>query len=242
MAPYVLTNSKLWLAEFDLSGDLNAIAIDYKAELKDDTTFGQGTRIRKGGLKVVTVDGEGFWNGGIGAIDDVLFAKVGVADVPLTIAPETGAEGQPGFGLLAIVGDYAPGGEIGELLPFSVAAESDGDLVRGTIMLNRTAAASANSGTALQLGAVGATQKLYAALHVIAASGTTPTLDVIVKSDDAVGFASPTNRITFAQKTAAGSQWAAPVAGPITDTFWRVDFTIGGAGPIFSFVVLVGIG
>lgn len=242
MAPYILANAKLWLAEFDLSGDMNAIAVDYKAELVDDTTFGSGgTRVRKGGLKVVTVDGEGYWNGGAGGVDDALFAKVGVANVPLTIAPESGGEGQPGNGMLAIVGDYSPGGEIGEMLPFTVSVESDGDLVRGTIMLNRTATASGNSGTALQLGAVGATQKLYAALHVIAASGAAPTLDVIVKSDDVVGFGTPTNRITFGQKTAVGSEWAAPVAGAITDTFWRVDFTIGGAGPSFTFVVLVGI-
>jgi hypothetical protein len=242
MAPRVLTNAKILLGGFDLSGDLNAIAIDYKGELLDDTTFTSGgTRVRKGGLKVVTVDGEGFWNGGADALDDALFAKVGVDNVPLTITPEAGLEGESGFAMLAVVGDYSPGGEIGELLPFTVSAESDGDLVRGTIMLNRTAVASANSGAARQVGAVSATQKLYAALHVLAAAGVAPTLDVVVKSDDLQAFGSAVPRITFGQKTAVGSEWAAPVIGPITDAWWRCEFTIAGAGPSFTFVLLLAI-
>jgi hypothetical protein len=76
---------------------------------------------------------------------------------------------------------------------------------------------------------------------VIAAGGTLPTLDVTVQSDDAEGFASPTTRLTFTQKSAIGAEFITPVAGPITDTWWRVSWAIGGTTPTFGIVACVGI-
>ena len=97
--------------------------------------------------------------------------------------------------------------------------------------------ASGDSGTGIQLGAVSATQSVHASLHALTVSGG--TLDVTVESDTASGFPSTTTRITFAQITAVGSEFAS-AAGAITDEYWRVDFTVGGGGT-FDFVVCVGI-
>jgi hypothetical protein len=92
------------------------------------------------------------------------------------------------------------------------------------------------------LGAATATQHLYGVLHVLAVSGTNPTLDVVIQSDDAEGFASGTTRGTFTQKTAVGSQFLTPVAGPVTDTHWRCTWTIGGTNtPSFTIALVVGI-
>jgi hypothetical protein len=104
-----------------------------------------------------------------------------------------------------------------------------------------TARTVTGNGTARQLGLVGATQKLYASLHVVDAS-VADTLDVKIQSDDASGMGTPTDRITFTQATAVGAQYATPVSGPIaTDTWWRVSYTIGGTSPSFKFAVVVGI-
>ncbi len=78
-------------------------------------------------------------------------------------------------------------------------------------------------------------------MHVVAASGTTPTLDMIVESDDNSGITSGVTRITFTQEVAVGAQYATAVAGPITDDWWRVGWTIGGTGPSFTVIVTVGI-
>jgi hypothetical protein len=76
----------------------------------------------------------------------------------------------------------------------------------------------------------------------VAFGGTSPTLDVIVQSDDASGFPSATNRITFTQATGFTAEYATPVAGAITDDWWRVNFTIGGtASPNFTFICVIGI-
>lgn len=239
MAPRVLTDCKLWLAQYDLSGDHNALGLDYAAELRDDTVFGDDTRSRLGGLKTFAFNHQGLWNGGDDEVDDVLFTNMGVADVLMSVAPETGAEGEIGhFGWIE-EGEYAPGAQIGEILRFTVSGEATDRPVRGTIMANVTGGASSGNGTARQLGAVGAAQKLYAGIHVLSAG--TGTLDVTVESDDNSGMTSSTTRITFSQFSAAGSEWATPVAGAITDDWWRVDYTIAGGAPDFDFIVLVGI-
>jgi hypothetical protein len=240
MAVQVLKDAKLWLAGYDLSGDMNALALTYGAELQDDTVLGDDTRSHMGGLKTLTFQHEGFWSGGTDAVDEVLFTRIGVANEVMTVGPETGADGEIAFTTPIVEGEYSPGAAVGEMFAFSVSGEGRDSLVRGTVMHNAQRTASGN-GAARQLGSVSASQKLHAALHVVAASGSSPTLDVTVESDDASGFLSPTTRISFAQATAIGAQWASPVAGPITDDWWRVAWTIGGTSPDFTFIVVVGI-
>ena len=238
MAIHVLKDQKLWFGGYDVTGKANALGLDCGAEAVDDTVFGDTTRSRTGGLKTVAAQVEGFFDAA--ALGSVLYDNIGVKDVPMSFGAQGGAENDVAYTFLANLGQLQLGDEIGGMFDFSVGAEGSGDLIRATLMHNAARTATAN-GTARQLGAVSATEKLYAALHVVAASGTTPTLDVTVESDDASGFASPTTRITFAQKTAIGSEWATPVAGSITDDWWRITWTITGTGPSFTFAVVVGI-
>jgi len=100
----------------------------------------------------------------------------------------------------------------------------------------------ADVGVARNLGAVSATQKLYAILHVLdIPAGTLPTLDVLVNSA-ATQAGSMTTRLTFAQQIAQGGVYAVPVAGPFTDTWWAVGFTVGGtASPSFKVSASVAI-
>ena len=83
---------------------------------------------------------------------------------------------------------------------------------------------------------------LYAALHVISRSGTSPTIDVLIQSDDNAAFSSPTTRVTFTQQSAIGSEWGTRLVGPITDDYWRASWTIGGSNtPTFGIVVTAGV-
>lgn len=241
MATLVLTDCKLYLAGYDLSGAVNQLGLTHEAEIKDQTTFASaGFREKVAGLKTVTMEHNGLWDAGTGTVDDALFTAIGAAEQPVSVAPLTGADGELAYIFRSLVASYAPGASIGEILAFTVRGEGQGDLVRGTIMATGTKTVT-GTGTARNLGQVASGKKLYAALHVLAASGTGRTLDVTVESDDASGFLTPATRITFAQATATGGQWATPVAGPITDTWWRVAWTIGGTTPSFTFAVVVGI-
>ena len=240
----VATQRKLWFGEYDLSGDMNAMRLSLGAARQDNTRFGDDTEIGAGGLTTILMEHEGIWLAADGdSVDDVLSAQMAVADLPISIGAETGADGEIGYLFRAMEGLYVPinAGVIGSMHRFRVSAEGSGGdrAVRSTIMHNATRTATSN-GTARQLGAVSATQKLYATLHVITASAG-DTLDVIVKSDSASGFGvSPETQITFTQATAITKEYAT-VTGAISDDWFRVEYTIAGADPSFEFICLIGV-
>ena len=243
MATQVLSDAKIYVGEHDLSGDHNAVALDYSAELLDDTVFGDATRSKKGGLKVVGFSGEGLWSGGADLVDDALFANIAVADVPITVVPAGETLANACYLFRANSGSYEVGGAVGEMMRFSVSAEGSGGVgvARGELMHVGSETATGSKAAKVQLGALTATQSLYAAVHVLTVSGTSPTLDVLVRSDVDASAGSETTRITFTQATAITSEWKS-VAGAVTDTYWDVSWTIGGTNtPTFEFIVSVGI-
>lgn len=81
-------------------------------------------------------------------------------------------------------------------------------------------------------------------LDVTAASGTTPTLDVVL--EDSLDGTNWNTIGTFAQKTAAGREVINLHGGkaesatfqPLFARRWRVRWTIGGTTPSFTFSVL----
>lgn len=247
MATYVLKNCKLYAGGYDLSGDTNRLALSYGCEAIEYPVFGLGTTRRCCGLLDASYSYEGYAQFGAGLVDVVADGDLGTADEVVTMCPTTGAAGEPGFTMQALGLNLERGGAVGEMFGFTADGSISGSrLVRGTILVNG-ALATTGTGTARQLGAVAAGKKLYAAMHIIAVSGTNPTLDMVVQSDIAENFADATSRITFTQATAIGSQFATPVSGPIVDgadadDWWRLSYTIGGTDtPSFTVVVNVGI-
>ena len=242
-AAQVLTNARILMGEYDATGQVNTVSLDYGVQPIDATTFGSGgTKEAKGGLKLVTFRAGGFVVEATGSIGDYGFTRVGTADVPLTLIPQGGAADDIAFFFKSMATKYAQPFKLGQLQAFTIDSEpSNGPLVRGQVFVSDAAAKTTTfASSAVQLGATSSSNRLYAALHVLAASGTSPTLDVIVRSDNNSGMATPTTQITFTQATAVTKELLS-AAGPITDDWIDVDCTIGGTGPSFTFVVVVGI-
>jgi hypothetical protein len=248
MASQVLTNVKTYLGEYDITGFTNAVMLDYAAAALDDTRMGQTTQVNKGGVKTVTFQIGGFADPASAGMDAIAFGKIGTSNIPLTCVPVGGgAVDDVADFFHALKANMETFGQHGELMPFRGNAVGGGasidKLVRGQVFVSSAVAKTATSTSGIvELGAVSASQRVYAALHVIdTVSGTTPTLDVTVESAALVGFGSPTTRLTFTQ-TAVKTSELLSAAGAITDEFWRVDFTIGGTDtPTFPFIVVVGI-
>lgn len=240
----IVRNRKLYVGSYDLSGYLQGMSFDTTVEMEDDTIMADTTRSNAPGLEDFQVQHEGVWAAGTGLPDTVFEAQKGLADVLATLAPVNGDVGSLAYFMRTTRGSYQTGGEVGSLLRFSVSLSASGGLgaVRGNLMANSVISATGD-GVALNLGAVGASQVRYAGMHVLSVSGSSPTLDMIIESDTEEAFAdSPSTRFTFAQAGAIGSQWLTPVAGAITDTWWRASWTIGGTGsPSFGVVVVLGI-
>lgn len=240
MAVQMLQNCGLHLEQYALASYLNRIRLDTMYEPLDCTTFGNSARRRKKGLGDHAIEGEGFVE--IASTDAPISALFGLDGKIISVAPTSVAAGEPAYSMKAYLGEYRIGAAVGELFAFTLNANASGSVsVKGTIM-EAGAKSSTAAGTARQLGAVADGKYVYGVMHVTAVSGTNPTLDLLIQSDDAEGFGSPTTRLTFAQATAASAQWLTPVAGPITDDWWRASWTIGGTGtPSFTILVVVAI-
>lgn len=244
---HVYDNVDIYYDGYDIAGATNSVDLSAEAEVKDKTTFGNanGWRRNTPGLKMVAVQLGGFWGAGDGEIDPVLWGNLGSVDKALTIAP-TGTEGEVAYFSRGMLGKYQFGAQIGELMPYqaSLGGSSDEGLVRGTFMHAPAAARTTDgNGTPRQITDVEAGEKLYAVLHVLAVGGTgSPNVVVKVQSDNAEAFSSPTDRITFAAQTAIGGTWATPVAGAITDDWWRVTWDVSGTSPSFLFAAAIAIG
>ena len=232
MPAQVLTNVKLLVDGRDLSGQMNAIGLEYGVDALDATVYGTDTRLNSGGLKTTTMSHQGYW----AADDDQhIFSRVGAKAV-VTICPSDFADGQPAYFNEVVHSTYTLGGAVGELLPFSFDAEAAGTLVQGEVLKPLAAETSAGNSTGSQIGAVSAGQSFYAALHITAISGG--TLTVSIQSDDNSGFTSPITQATFTAATVPGGELRI-VSGAISDDYWRAVWTLTGGSA--TFIVSAGI-
>lgn len=108
------------------------------------------------------------------------------------------------------------------------------------ISLHDSAARTA-TGSGDAAAGFGGSSKIGAALVVSAASGTTPTLDVVIQhSLDGVNWF---NLITFTQATGATSEYKAVSEAQgstvtVVGDRLRARYTIGGTSPSFTFSVI----
>ena len=224
MTTFVMTDVTTYVGGYDFTTDLNKVTVKAEVDDLDATTFGGGGyKARLGGLRDVMADLGGFWQSAISAaVDPQIFSELGTADRPVTVMP-TPTEASVAYMFLGAKFSYEMFGQVGEITPFSLSMKGTNTygLVRGQLAKARgNVSATGAAGSVLSLGAVGAGQYLYAALHVFSA-GTTITVQV--QSDDSGAMSSPTTRGTIGPVTTAGGTWLVRVAGPITDTFWRLN-------------------
>ncbi|HCT81754.1 MAG TPA: hypothetical protein DGT23_35275 [Micromonosporaceae bacterium] len=243
MGIFILTNVRLFAGGCDFTARSNKVELAAEVEEKDSTTFNSaGWKEVLGGLGSAALAAEGFWEAGDASmVDNDTWSSLGSVG-GYTVCPNGAAAGDLAWTLNALRAQYKFGGAVGDIAPFSTAVSSSWPLGRGKVLHPPgTARTATGSGTAVEVAAVPSGQYLYATLHVLSVSGTaTPTITVRVQSDDASGFPSATTQITFTAATAIGGQ-IQRLAGPITDTWFRADWTISGTSPSFLFVVGLGI-
>ena len=111
-----------------------------------------------------------------------------------------------------------------------------------------TALSSGGNGTAYDLSSLltsGATQKLYAGLHVIAQS--TDSFQVFIQSASSSGFATATTEFIFAAQTSRQAQWGTSpnlaTVGSTDRKFFRTRWTLstGSNAPTVKFLDWVSI-
>lgn len=227
MAPVALTNAFIYIDSHDFTGDSNEGSLALEGQQNERTTFRSGGwREFNMSAKTSALAVAGFWQAGADTVDEWTYTNFGLPGKVTTIA-DVETEGEPAYMLQAMTHNYAPlQGSYGENAAFTLAGGCSDSIgvVRGQLAKEYGAvSATGATGTALNLGAVGASQFLYATFHIFGTPGTTIT--GVVESDDASNFPSATTRITFGPYTTAGGRWGTRVAGAITDTWYRLRIT-----------------
>lgn len=239
MAVTYFYNPKILYGPYDISGDHNQTMIDVKADMLEKTVFGGTTHIFRPGLFGIESSGSGFVQFDDSttpkAVDGNLFAEVGAAAKVFSLTENT-THGSVAYFMKSVADKYGWTLKNDELGKFEFSVKAAGEWSRGRLMVPLASRTSSSNGTEYQLGAVASGKSLYASLHVTEWNAT--TLDVVVRSAALTGMGSPTTRLSFAQASGVTSEFKS-VAGPITDTFYDVSWTLSGTSA--SFMVCVGI-
>lgn len=116
----------------NLSSNFSSATLDFKAEMLDETAFGDFSRIHKGGLFDWSLNMKAHQD--FAAVDAVLWPLVGTT-VCFEIRPQnicsTGIN--PRYSGIGIIDTYTPmGGDVGTLLDTPVNIQSASDLSRDT--------------------------------------------------------------------------------------------------------------
>lgn len=238
MAQQILLTPKLYAAEFDITSFCNSVALPMTPDKHEVTVFGGGRAympgLQSGGFTI-----SGFTEFGAGKIEKIMRTLRGQIDKPVTCVPQGATVANPAVFMSASFSGYEFGGPHGNPNAFSWnGGTSKWQSLRGFLEEpGITPRTTTGNSTNQQLGAVAANQFLYAAVHVISATGT---MDLIVESDNAAGFTTPVTVLTFPQFTAVGSS-IMRVAGPFVDDFFRFKWTLA-SSPSFTFVAVFAVG
>ena len=249
MAKQVLTNVRYFLGYVDLTTQSNKVELNWDAEDKDTTNFGSsGKKERIAGAEDVIINAEGHdEHGSLGYIGDYWWDSRRLVEAH-TVGPHTADVGSMAYITEAVKLAKKSMGPAGEVLGYTLGASGNAGLGVGQIAQSPGSPVTADAdGTAIELGALSAGQRLVASLHVLSVAGTnTPELTMIVESDTVEAFSgSPETRLTFSTFTAIGSEVQRSAIGAHADSWYRVSFDVednGGTGESFLVVAAIGIG
>lgn len=130
----VFKNAFLWVNAVDLSSHCAEVALNYSAEMLDETAMGDNTRVRKGGLKVWSIAPKFHQDFAAAAVDKTLFTLVGTTAC-WELRPDNSCSTaiNPSFSGIGVLESYPPlGGGVGTLLDVSATINSAGDLSRAS--------------------------------------------------------------------------------------------------------------
>lgn len=246
MAVLTMNDAEVIAGPYRLTGRTNTVELELTVPNLDVTTFdSSGWNEFIGGIKSAACSVDGFYDAaaletGALTLDEQLFSELGAATAPLTIAP-TKADGSVAYVTGFTRGQLAILGSIGDVAPFQSDMWGQGEVGRGYLIHPANTTETGNgTGTGQQVGAASSSQSVVIGVHVTAISGTTPSLDITVESDDNAGFTSATTVLNTGAITTTTSSLTV-VSGPVTDDYYRITWTLSGTSPVARFSVAVGI-
>lgn len=233
-----ISGQKVYLADIDLSSVIYDLSMSMGIETLDDADWADTTAVMMAGLKTGSFGGQVRYTTGATGTDTLLHTKFESPTIgPASLVMGT-AENDATFTIDALMTQFgAASGGAGDRHSVAFNVVPAGDLVVGRVVTHQSAATATGNSTGFQFEAVDAGDKLFSILHVFSNSGG-GTLDVVLESDDAGTFLSPTSVLTHTQASGTTSEILTSVS-TTTDDYWRSDYTI--ASGTWGFVHIMGI-
>lgn len=136
MAAFVSTDAFVSINGVDLSAFVRSVTLNYSADLQEDTSMGDSTRTRIGGLKDWSVDVTFKQDFDSGSVDGTLFSLVGGSAVTIIVRPDKSdgvSTTNPNYTGSCILESYNPvDNAVGDLAEVSVTFQCAGALSRNT--------------------------------------------------------------------------------------------------------------
>ena len=242
MAEFHAKSAAVLVDEFDFSGVLSSARIAVNNPTPSATAFADTDQVFVEGKPSFGIDHNGMFNTAGDDFDGEMFIDLTAAGRQVGVYPEGfGSAGNLGYEGKTNALSQDRQSRVSEVLLLNVGWKGDEPIVTTQVLYRNAALIATATATSIAVGGLGANQQMTCVLRAIAApGGSTPTLDVVLRSDDESDMVGNTTRFTFSQLTAQGFE-VAEVAGPITDTYWDVVLTEGGTGS-WNVLVTVGVG
>ena len=231
--------------ELDISGMSNSVQLDIDNGLDDVTAFADAMQIFVEGKPMWVAQIQSLWTPTSGEFSDDVFGDLESDSWRLGVYPPAIVDGITGFEGFGMVQAHAPRSARSEAVAQTNTVKGSGNLFLSHVAERDAAISSTVTGTAIEVGATSATQKMVSVVRLLAAPGGAGSNDCdITIESDTTGFPSATTRITHTtiDQTSVALKEVLEDNGAVTDTFWRSVVTISGAGSrTFNLLIALGI-
>ena len=247
----IARDATVWVGQINMTGHMNALALDLGREPQDKTRFQEKMRTSSAGLATCDADLEGFWNAPLDA--QIHSEQDREAVMSCVVRGDGKTAGDLVYFFGAQVLDYEPGAAVGDEYQFGLSAmfaavEGDGrevPVIRGFVLDNREGVSETSDtpSAGYNFGALLATERLWAAVHVFDIVGST-SWDLDIQASPAGPPLNWQDRVNFPAMNQVGS-FAKTITGPVTDTLWRAQITVTDPPPpdsmnTIDFAVVIG--
>jgi len=233
MAEQISYNEWLCVDGYDISGVSQNFGIERSVDLKECITFPDPTdTTTTTPFKRRHVGPESGKASIAGYLDPLINLPAFTAALGASPIITWGSARALGSSVLMFVGKegkFSYGGPVGDIIPITAEMMNDGAVVSG-IEYEFGSKTTTTTGTSQTTTAVVAGKARYLHVHVVAVTGTTPTLTVIYETSAIGDYTDAVTRHTFTQFTPSYLVERAVKTTTVSDTHGRFKWTIGGTG------------
>lgn len=231
------TNAKVYVNGRDLSTYLRSADTSGSRDMLDSTTLGLNDRAFVGGLRTSTFNGEGFFDGTLDAIDQILATALDTADATiLTYLPYGDALGNRGMGIDGDESQYDINSPVDGLVVTTFAVQSSVGSEPVVVLHPLAQRTATGNGTSVDQTAA-STAGGAGYLQVTAHDRTTSDETLAVKVQHSADNVTFVDLITFTTVASATPQGQRVSVTGTVNRYVRAQYTLAGTTPISSFQV-----